>query len=47
MKKNYIAPSTVAATWASMGIMNPEIGMSSASGGTSGPVVTDSVYDIE
>ncbi len=34
MKKNYIAPNTVAATWTSMGLMvDPVINMSSASGG--------------
>ena len=33
MKKNYIAPSTVAQTWASMGLMqqNPTIGFASGS----------------
>lgn len=36
MKKNYIAPNTVAATWTSMGLMvDPVINMSSASGGAS------------
>ena len=37
MKKNYIAPSTVTATWASMGLMQSGInigfGMNAASGG--------------
>lgn len=33
MKKNYIAPSTVAATWASMGLMQePQIGFAAVSG---------------
>jgi hypothetical protein len=33
MKKNYIVPSTVAATWSSMGLMQgPTIGMSTGSG---------------
>lgn len=45
MKKNYITPNTEMATWASMGIMNPEIGMSSASGGA--PVSTSSIEDIQ
>ena len=34
MKKNYIAPNTVAQTWASMGLMqqqNPTIGFASGS----------------
>ena len=35
MKKNYIAPSTEAATWASMGLMQSIIyGTETASGGT-------------
>ena len=36
MKKNYIAPSTVAQTWASMGLMQQGIAFAtgSASGGT-------------
>lgn len=36
MKKNYIAPSTEMATWASMGLMqdnNPIIGFASGSNG--------------
>jgi len=34
MKKNYIAPSTEMATWASMGLMqDPVITMNSTSGG--------------
>ena len=35
MKKNYIAPSTVAATWASMGLMqdNITLGVATGSGG--------------
>lgn len=38
MKKNYIAPSTVTATWASMGLMQ-QIGfaMNAASGGIGEP----------
>ena len=48
MKKNYIAPNTVAATWTSMGLMQaPNIGMSSASGGIGGPQQTGSMDDIE
>ena len=46
MKRNYITPNTEMATWASMGIMNPEIGMSSASGGAA-PVSTSSMEDIQ
>jgi len=37
MKKNYIAPSTVAQTWASMGLMqdaNPQIGLATSGSGT-------------
>jgi hypothetical protein len=35
MKKNYITPNTEMTTWASMGLMNPEIafGVNSVSGG--------------
>ena len=34
MKKNYIAPNTEMATWASMGLMqDPVIGFAAASGG--------------
>ena len=36
MKKNYIAPNTEMTTWASMGIMNPEIGFAACSGGGQG-----------
>ena len=33
MKKNYIAPSTVAQTWTSMGLMQqPQIGFATGSG---------------
>ena len=36
MKKNYIAPNTEMATWASMGLMQtPSIGFASGSGNTS------------
>jgi len=36
MKKNYIAPSTVAQTWTSMGIMQaPNIGFATGSGSQS------------
>ena len=34
MKKNYIAPATEMATWASMGLMQPAITMNTVSGGT-------------
>ena len=47
MKKNYIAPNTVAATWTSMGLMQaPGIGMSSASAGT-GAQSTDNMDYIQ
>ena len=47
MKKNYIAPSTQMATFASMGLMdNITIGISSASGGAT-PVSTSSMEDIQ
>lgn len=46
MKKNYIAPNTEMATWASMGLMQgPNVGMSSASGG--GAQQTSNMSDIE
>jgi hypothetical protein len=35
MRKNYIAPSTETATWASMNLMQaPQIGIATGSGGT-------------
>ena len=46
MKKNYIAPSTEMASWASMGLMQaPNIGMSSASGG--GVNSSSNIEDID
>ena len=40
MKKNYIAPSTEMATWASMGLMqDPVIGFASGSAGTGTPTL--------
>lgn len=48
MKKNYIAPNTVAATWTSMGLMQaPGISLSSASGGMGGPQQTGNMEDIQ
>ena len=48
MKKNYIAPNTVAATWTSMGLMQaPGIGLSSVSGGAGGAQSTGNMEDIE
>lgn len=48
MKKNYIAPSTEMASWASMGLMQaPNIGMSSASGGAGGAQSTGNMSDID
>ena len=46
MKKNYIAPSTEMATWASMGLMaDPQIGFASGSGGA--VPTTSTTTDIE
>lgn len=47
MKKNYIAPSTEMATWASMGLMQPGIGISAASGGAGGAQSTSSMDAID
>ncbi len=48
MKKNYIAPNTVAATWTSMGLMQaPGISLSSVSGGAGGAQSTGNMEDIE
>ena len=49
MKKNYIAPSTVTATWASMGLMQQEIafGFNTGSGGAQTIKTTDDVNLID
>ena len=47
MKKNYIAPSTEMATWASMGLMQgPVIGVATVSVGT-GASATATTGDIQ
>ncbi|MBQ7996490.1 MAG: hypothetical protein IJ249_02345 [Paludibacteraceae bacterium] len=48
MKKNYIAPSTEMATWASMGLMqDPVIGIATVSGGTGNPATTGDINYID
>lgn len=49
MKKNYIAPSTEMATWASMGLMaDPVIGIATVSGGGTGnPATTGDINYID
>ena len=49
MKKNYIAPSTVAATWASMGLMQDNIAFAtqSVSGGAPTIMSTNDVNAID
>lgn len=47
MKKNYIAPNTEMATWASMGLMQaPVITVNTVSGGT-GTGTTDNIDFID
>jgi len=43
MKKNYIAPSTEMATWASMGLMQPAIGIATTSAGGTATTSYDNI----
>lgn len=45
MKKNYIAPSTVTATWASMGLMVDPIGFAMNPGSAGGPATNATIDD--